>query len=189
MKKLYLSYAMAALFLCVALARGLDRLIDDQPPRPARIQVTSAPMAPAAQESPAPKKSLAEQKFDAAQEQRIPAASDGHYYADVEINGWQLKHMLIDTGATHVALSYEDAANLGIYPGPGDYKYETRTANGVGHVAAVTLGEVRLGEIVVNDVQAVVGERGMLDVSLLGMSFLSRLSRVEASENTMALQR
>ena len=122
------------------------------------------------------------------QEHRIPAARDGHYITSAEINGWPMPHMLIDTGATYVALSYEDAANLGIYPGPGDYKYETRTANGMAHVAAVTLREVRLGDIVVDNVQAVVAERGALDVSLLGMSLLSRLSRVETSDGALILR-
>lgn len=187
MNRLMLSYIVAVVVLCVAVARGLDRLIVDpaQPPPatpPPRIVATPAPPANLPETA-----ALLSQT--AVAEQRIPAASDGHYYADAEINGWRLKHMLIDTGATYVALSYEDAANLGIYPGPGDYKYETRTANGTAHVAAVTLREVRLGEIVVENVQAVVGERGMLDVSLLGMSFLSRLSHVEATDNALALRR
>lgn len=191
MDRFLLTYMVAIVVLCVAAARGLDRLIVDpaQPPpapTPPRIVATLAP--PRAPPANLPE-AAALPSQTAAAEQRILAASDGHYYADAEINGWQLKHMLIDTGATYVALSYEDAANLGIYPGPGDYRLETRTANGTAHVAAVTLREVRLGDIVVANVQAVVGERGMLDVSLLGMSFLSRLSHVEATDNALALQR
>lgn len=187
MDRFLLTYMVAIVVLCVAAARGLDRLIVDPArappaPTPPRIVATLAPPANLPEAAaPTPR--------TAAAEQRILAVSDGHYYADAEINGWQLKHMLIDTGATYVALSYEDAANLGIYPGPGDYRLETRTANGRAHVAAVTLREVRLGDIVVDNVQAVVGERGMLDVSLLGMSFLSRLSHVEATDNALALRR
>ena len=196
MDRFQLSYVLAVLVLCVALARGLDRWIVEpsttwvvapgshsSTTATTRVSSAHAPPPPHIANTP-PLSNIVE-----SQEQRIPVARDGHYYADAEINGWQLKHMMIDTGATYVALSYEDAASLGIYPGPGDYKYETRTANGTAHDAAVTLREVRLGDIVVENVQAVVGERGMLDVSLLGMSFLSRLSRVEATDSALALRR
>ncbi len=185
MDKFQLSYIVAVLVLCVVVARGLDRLIVDpaQPPSaPAtsKVAMTQA-SAPANETSP-------HENSRAMQEHRIPAAPDGHYITSAEINGWPMPHMLIDTGATYVALSYEDAANIGIYPGPGDYKYKTRTANGAAHVASVSLREVRLGDIVVDNVQAVVAERGALDVSLLGMSFLSRLSRVEAVDGALILR-
>jgi aspartyl protease family protein len=187
MDRFKLSYLVAVVVLCVAVARGLDRLIVDpvqapQAPTPSRI-VTTRPPPATLPEPPAPAYPTA------SPEQRIPVASDGHYYVDAAINGWPVQHMLIDTGATYLALSYEDAASLGIYPGPAEYKYETRTANGTAHVAAVTLREVRLGSLVVENVQAVIGERGMLDVSLLGMSFLSHLSRVETADGALILRR
>ena len=186
MDRFKLSYIVAVVVLCVAVARGLDRLIVDpaqppQAPTPSRIVTTRPPPANLPEISaPAPQ--------TAGPEQRIPAANDGHYYADAAINGWPVQHMLIDTGATYLALSYEDAASLGIYPGPGESKYETRTANGTAHVAAVTLREVRLGALVVENVPSVVAERGALDVSLLGMSFLSRLSRVETLDGALVLR-
>jgi aspartyl protease family protein len=187
MDRFKLSYIVAVVVLCVAVTRGLDRLIVvpaqlPQLPTLSRVVTTRPPSANLPETSaPAPQTT--------APEQRIPAASDGHYYADAVINGWSVQHMLIDTGATYVALSYEDAASLGIYPGPGEFKYETRTANGVAHVAAMNLREVRLGALIVENVPAVVAERGALDVSLLGMSFLSRLSRVETLDGALVLRR
>lgn len=177
------------ILLCVIAARGLDRLIVDPPLPPTRPSTASTMFSTPRTPMAAAPATTARSNFGDFPEQQISVDPDGHYYADAEINGWQLKHMLIDTGATYVALSYDDAASLGVYPGPEDYKYESRTANGVAHVASVTLREVRLGDIVVDNVQAVVAERGALDVSLLGMSFLSRLSRVEATENALALRR
>jgi aspartyl protease family protein len=180
----HLGYVISIVAFCVLLARGLDRLIVDP--------VSTTPEQFALKQGAAPPPLLqtpSVPNLTGAQEQRIPIAKDGHYYAAAEINGGQLKHMLIDTGATYVTLSYDDAASLGIYPALGDFKYETRTANGTGHVALANLREVRLGDIVLENVQAAIGEPGMLEVSLLGMSFLSRLSKVEVTENALALRR
>jgi len=120
-------------------------------------------------------------------EYRIPADSLGQYSADVEINGSRVR-MLVDTGASTVALSYEDAAAIGVYPAPADYKYAVSTANGVAHVARATLRDVRLGSLVVHDVEALVGERGALGSSLLGMTFLSKLSRIEVASGALLLK-
>ena len=54
-----------------------------------------------------------------------------------------------------------------------------RTANGVARVAPVTLDRVSIGDITVRNVPASVSERGVLGTTLLGMSFLGRLSRVD----------
>jgi aspartyl protease family protein len=177
-----LTLVASIIVLCVLAAQGLDRLIVNPPPPP-QISAASAPAPPSV-----PQRSAA-LNMTGSEEQRIMVSEDGHYYANAEINGLPINHMLIDTGATYVALSYEDAANLGIFPNSGDFKYESHTANGVGHVAMANLREVRLGDIVLENVSAVVSEPGAQDVSLLGMSFLSRLSRVEATGNTLALRR
>jgi aspartyl protease family protein len=116
----------------------------------------------------------------------IPSDKMGQYFAEVEINGSRV-HMLVDTGATSVALSYEDAAAVGFYPAPSEYRYAVSTANGTAKVARVKLGQIRLGSLTVYDVDALVGERGALSSSLLGMTFLSKLSRVEASAGKLVL--
>lgn len=121
-------------------------------------------------------------------EYRIQADSMGQYSADVEINGSRIRHMLVDTGATMVALSYEDAAAIGLYPLPSEYKYTVSTANGSARVAKVKLHDVRLGSLVVHDVEALVGERGALASSLLGMTFLGKLSRLEVASGALILR-
>jgi aspartyl protease family protein len=120
-------------------------------------------------------------------EYRIAADRLGQYSADVEVNGTRLR-MLVDTGASAVALSYEDAAAIGVYPAPADYKYAVSTANGAARVARATLRDVRLGSLVVHDVEALVGERGALSSSLLGMTFLSKLSKIEVASGALVLR-
>jgi aspartyl protease family protein len=120
-------------------------------------------------------------------EHRIAADRRGQYFTTVEVDRTRLR-MLVDTGATSVALSYEDAAAAGILPFPSDYKYAVSTANGTGRVARVMLDEVRVGPLVVRDVEAVVGERGALSSSLLGMTFLSKLAKIESAGGTLVLR-
>ena len=142
--------------------------------------------AAAALPRPAPARTVAAQPRPAQGEVRIGADSLGQYSADVEINGSRL-HMLVDTGASSVALSYEDAAAIGVYPAPADYKYGVNTANGSARVARATLRQVRIGSVVAYDVEASVGERGALSTSLLGMTFLSKLSRIEVASGALVL--
>lgn len=188
MNRLQLTYVVSILILSVALSRGLDRLIVD-PVSTTPNGIAQSPVEPAqVLPSPSTAQTTAAPGYALDQEQRILISRDGHYYADVEINGWQGKRMLIDTGATYVVLSWEDAASIGIDPAPEEFNHETRTANGTGHVALANLREVRLGDIVLENVQAAIGEPGMLEISLLGMSFLSRLSKVETTDKILALR-
>jgi aspartyl protease family protein len=117
----------------------------------------------------------------------IAADPMGQYAATVDIDGARMR-MLVDTGASAVVLTYEDAAAAGFYPAPADFKYPVSTANGVGRVALVTLRVVRLGALEVRDVKAAVAERGALGSSLLGMTFLSKLSHFEAGSGRLALK-
>ena len=117
----------------------------------------------------------------------LKAGRNGHYEARVHINGRPID-VMVDTGATLVALTYEDSAAAGIFPGEGDFKYKVNTANGEARVAAVTLDQVSIDDITIRDVRGVVAERGKLGTTLLGMSFLSKLSRAEMSRGTLTLQ-
>ncbi|MBU3886943.1 TIGR02281 family clan AA aspartic protease [Methylosinus sporium] len=117
----------------------------------------------------------------------IPADRLGQYSANVEIEGQRVR-MLVDTGASTVVLSYEDAAAIGCLPAPADFKYPAQTANGVAHMAWVKLREARLGQVALRDVDAYVAERGALGASLLGMTFLSRLSHIEAGNGKLVLR-
>ena len=115
----------------------------------------------------------------------LRAERGGHFHTEAEINGRPVE-VMVDTGATLVALSYEDAERAGIYLSPKDFTQTVNTANGRARVAPVTLGRVTIGEITVRDVRAFVSEPGRLSGSLLGMSFLGRLS-VEIRDGTLIL--
>ena len=96
--------------------------------------------------------------------------------------------MLVDSGASIVALTYEDASRAGVYVRDSDYTQRVSTANGSARVAPVTLDRVSIGDITVRNVPAAVSERGKLGTSLLGMSFLGRLQRVDMRGGVLVLQ-
>jgi aspartyl protease family protein len=105
----------------------------------------------------------------------LRAGSNGHFITDAEANGRRIE-VMIDTGASVVALTYEDAQTIGVTPSPRDFTHSVSTANGMSRVAPVMLDRVMIGDIMVRNVQAVVAERGKLNITLLGNSFLSRVS-------------
>ena len=117
----------------------------------------------------------------------IMAGRSGHYQAKVEIDGRQLD-MLVDTGATIVALSNEDAGRIGVHPSQSDYTVPMSTANGVAKAARVRLREVRVGQVSAHDVEAVVMPAGLLRESLLGMSFLKQISGFEVASGRLVLR-
>lgn len=116
----------------------------------------------------------------------IKANDSGHFETEAEVNGSSID-VMVDTGATLVALTYEDAARAGVHLKPSDFTHEVRTANGVAKVAPIELGSISIGDITVRNVRGAVTERGKLHKTLLGMSFLSRLSRVEMRSNALVL--
>jgi aspartyl protease family protein len=112
-------------------------------------------------------------------------ADNGHFYADVEVNGATIR-MMADTGASLIALSADDAESAGIDVDQLDFIFVVSTANGQAAAAEVRLDEVRVGSIVRQDVRAMVS-RG-LSGSLLGMSFFSSLSRVAMESDELILE-
>ena len=99
---------------------------------------------------------------------------NGHFEVEARVDGRRLE-LLVDTGASHIALRESAAAQLGIYPRPADYTVRVSTANGITKAALVQLRSVEVGDIVVRDVPAIVHSDQGLGVNLLGMSFLSRV--------------
>ncbi|MDM9618861.1 aspartic protease [Rhizobium sp. AC44/96] len=112
---------------------------------------------------------------------------NGHFEAVVSVNGQRIS-MLVDTGASMVALSREDAERVGIIPENLDYSMSVMTANGRARAAPVTLSEVAIGPIVRNNVAASVAEDGKLDQSLLGMSFLETLGSLQMQTDELRLR-
>ena len=116
----------------------------------------------------------------------LTANSGGHFETAAEVNGNEID-VMVDTGATLVALTYEDAERAGLYLKSSDFTQGVRTANGTAKVAPVTLSSITIGDITVRNVKGAVAEPGKLHKTLLGMSFLGRLSRVEMRANSLVL--
>lgn len=110
---------------------------------------------------------------------------DGHFVADLRVNDVPVRFM-VDTGASQIVLSQRDAERVGIDPASLNYLGEARTANGTVAIAATRLGVVEFGGMVERDVRASVNA-GTLDMSLLGMSFLDKFSRIEIIGDRMLL--
>ena len=116
----------------------------------------------------------------------LTAGHNGHYFTEVEVNGRPIE-VLVDTGASMVALTFEDAERAGLFLRDRDFTHAVSTANGMARVAPVTLDRVSIGPITVRNVRAAVSERGRLQTTLLGMSFLGRLSRVDIQSGRLIL--
>ena len=114
----------------------------------------------------------------------LRAQSDGHVVLNAEINGATIR-FLVDTGATWVSLTHADALRAGV-GGSLNYSLPVATANGPAKAAPVTLRQVRIGQLEVNDVAATVmpEENGL---SLLGQSFLKRLQSYQMRGDVLTL--
>ncbi|WOR16213.1 TIGR02281 family clan AA aspartic protease [Hyphomonas sp. FCG-A18] len=104
--------------------------------------------------------------------------NDGHYWANVLVNKKATVNFMVDTGASVVALTYEDARRLGLKPDTLDYRWRISTAGGETMGASVVLDSLKVNQVHVRNVEAMV-LRTDLEQSLLGMSFLSQLYAYE----------
>lgn len=111
--------------------------------------------------------------------------SNGYFYADVRINGAPV-HMLVDTGATDIALSRNDAQIAGLPVSIGMNDVVGRGADGAIKGQEVTLDRVSLGDKTVEKLPAVVLNSG--NQSLLGQSFLNKFASVTIEGDRMVLR-
>src|SRR5882672_7773332 len=122
-----------------------------------------------------------------AQTATLTANSQGHFVVDGQINGGRVR-FLVDTGATAVSLSSADANRLGI-----DYRKGQPglmgTANGTAIAYKVKLDNVRVGDIVANNVDASVLEGSQIPFALLGMSFLNRTEMKQVGQTMVLIKR
>jgi len=116
-----------------------------------------------------------------------PPDALGRFRVAGNIDGRRIDFM-IDTGASVVALTEDDAANLGIHPRERDNTVLLKTANGTVRGAPVRLDMIEVGDVMVRDVAAVVLPSGALSDNLLGLTFLSRLRHYEYSGGRMILE-
>jgi aspartyl protease family protein len=114
----------------------------------------------------------------------LKADGRGHFVTDGQVNGGIVR-FLVDTGATTIALPSADARRLGInyLKSP---QFAVNTANGQTMAYKVTLDTVRIGDISINNVDAMVIEGSGLGVALLGMTFLNR-TEMKRDGETMVL--
>ena len=122
----------------------------------------------------------------ASQAAQISKASDGHYWAQANVNGHWVK-FLVDTGASAVALTGVDAQRLGVDLAGLEYDRPVTTASGQTMAAQIRLDHVTVAGARVDAVDALVVRSG-LSTSLLGMSYLGRLSRFEATKTALILR-
>ena len=144
------------------------------------LQVLTSPAAQAAAEAP-----LRGPQGSDSEPAALLKASDGHFWADGEVDGAPVR-FLIDTGASKVSLTLQDARRLGLDPTRLAYDQTVRTADGQSLAARVRLKSVSVNGVRLADVDALVINQG-LPASLLGMSYLGRLSRFEATRSSLVL--
>lgn len=118
---------------------------------------------------------------------RLRKHVSGHFLARGSVNGAPVS-MLVDTGASSVVLKPADAERVGIDLSALTFSVPVSTANGTTFAAPVRLRSIAIGDIVVNDVEALVSKPGNLNESLLGMSFLRRLRSYEFSGDFLTLR-
>lgn len=164
--------AMAAT-ASVAAAEGLIA-VDGmrQAPTPAVAQVAAPAAMPA--------------EFAVPTDASVIKGPDGHFWAEASVNGKAVR-FLVDTGATAVALTPTDAQRLGLDLNQLDFSQTVRTASGDARAAMVDLDYVAVAGARVERVQALVIDKG-LSTSLLGMTYLGRLSRFEATPSALILR-
>jgi len=115
----------------------------------------------------------------------LERSPSGHFYTHAKVNG-QLVRFLIDTGATGVALTVEDAERVGIDVDPRSFEIVGQGAAGPVRGQLVMLDSVEVEGKLVNDVSGAVLEGS--DLSLLGQSYLTRMGEVQMTGEYMILR-
>lgn len=115
----------------------------------------------------------------------LDRAADGHFYAYANIDGAPVR-MMVDTGASVIALTGEDASAAGLDWDDARVGPIGRGASGTVYGVSTRLNEVEIGGMVRRNVNAVIIPEG-LDISLLGQSYLSQIGAVEIADDKMVM--
>lgn len=159
------------LALCVVVAGlAIVLLVDDDAPAPAAPNASVSTSTP----QPAPLSELV-----------LQAGAHGHFLVDASVNG-QTITFLVDTGASSIYLTPQDAARLGWTPARLTFSERYLTAAGEVRAAPVTLRSLRIGQLELYDLPASVGEEAS-STSLLGMTFLKRLDSYQVRGSRLVL--
>lgn len=127
------------------------------------------------------------QTEDGLSEVVIQKSIGGHFQVRADIEGEPVD-LLVDTGASSVALTYDDAERLGLDPASLSYALQVQTANGIASAALVTLGSIEIGPIRRENVRATVSAEDTLHQSLLGMNVLGDLTSFEMRRDALILR-
>jgi aspartyl protease family protein len=117
----------------------------------------------------------------------VARTDGGDFAVNAEINGARVA-MVLDTGASSVVLTRDDAKAAGLPIEVLNYTVNIDTANGRTRAAPVTLDRVAVGSLVERSIDALVAQPGQLKTSLLGMSFLNRLQSWEVHGDRLVLR-
>ena len=131
-----------------------------------------------------PQLGLPEQKV-AGGETRIAMSNDGHFWLTASVNGEQ-RRFLVDTGATVTAISLDTAQRAKVTTQPLRQSVVLKTANGAIRAELATITELRFGNVVARDLDAVVAP-GLGDTNVIGMNLLSRLASWRVEGRTLIL--
>ncbi len=170
-----------ALFLVIAggLAIGLATPFE---------HVSDAPVEPPKAEKaakPASRPATPQQAARWGGETRLAREANGHFYAAAQVNGQPIR-LVVDTGASTVALTQEDARRAGIMVDPARFAVIGTGASGPVRGHPVTISRIAVDGREVRNLDGVVLEG--LEVSLLGQTYLSRLEEVRMSGSEMILR-
>jgi len=167
-----ITFAALALAASVLVPRYVAQM---NSPRPAPAMMAARPVAPV-EAATVNSRSVV-----------VPRDENGHFQVDGRVDGRRLTFM-VDTGASVIALTANDAAMLGIHPAEREFTALVKTANGTVNAAPVELDRVEIDDLTVHNVAAMVLPDGALSDNLLGLSFLSRLRRFEYSDGKLVLE-
>jgi aspartyl protease family protein len=115
------------------------------------------------------------------------AGRNNQFYVRASINGIEIPFM-IDTGASSVALRLEDAEAVGLNANSLHWNIRVSTANGTASAATATLGSVRLDRAIEYNVPAIIMQQNAASISLLGMTFLSRLKSWRIHDGVLSIR-
>ena len=152
--------------------------------RPSSVAPASVASPPAPSESAAAATVIAS-PAPSPRETKLERRGNGHFYADPAING-QPVHVVIDTGASFVALTKDDARRIGIPFEESEFDVVGTGASGPVRGKLIELEKIDLDGKEVRKVRGAVLEG--LDISLLGQSYLSRIGSVQMSGDEMVLR-
>lgn len=117
----------------------------------------------------------------------VARSGDGDFAIKAQINGAHVA-MVLDTGASSVVLTHDDAKAAGLPLDLLGYSVSIDTANGRARAAPVTIDRIAIGGLEERSIEALVVQPGQLRTSLLGMSFLNRLQSWQVSGDRLILK-